>query len=717
MNPLSIADLQRSGIAVKDAERAGFFDVEDASTIYPEFKPVPAYVIPYFSPAGENMTFDRGPFCRVRYLHANSGQGSFVPQKAVRYGQPRASGTRAYFPPVIDWQPLIEDAEEPIVITEGEKKALAGAIAGFPVIALGGVFNFMAAGDGLLPELQAINWRNREVYICFDSDAALNPNILVAEARLVNELQYKRGARCFLVRIPQDGEEKVGLDDYLVAHGPSGLVQLLKSATWLSALDAKVVALNKSCAWIEAEGLVYDLEERTFIKKDNFINGSRFSTIKHVTIGAGQRSGPKEISVARAWLTHPHAQRFGEILFRPGEGATVLTDAGRPALNMWTGWDTSSHVGEDVEPFLELSEFLFSGLPPEHRSLPLKLMAYKAQNPAEKIPLALLLVGPQGCGKTLWGECIRDAFAPYSSDVTSQAFHSEFQNWLEKTLIVLINEAEHDDMRRGADVLKSLISDLQRPMNEKYRPARLVKTYSLYILTSNSRAVGAFAPDDRRMIVVDCPPKREPAFYERVATWKRNGGCKALLNYLLNLDLKGWKPPAAAPMTAEKYMAYMESLSPVQRLAEEMRTATDHAIKRWLDAAMAWAQNAEVSNNTQLAAHARAIADGIRHYQIRDWYTPEELTLMFPHLVETLQGSRFDRSMPAGRISRELREAGLTYLQSADDPRGFHWHGAVKQYLVVRNFEDWRSPLRQVDFERHMKMWPTYGDAVKAGLR
>jgi hypothetical protein len=705
MHPAATADLLRSGVTSIEAERAGMFDVDNASLVYPEFKPIEGIIIPYFDSARHLMTFDRGPFCRVRYL-GQAQQNGFAYAKPLRYGQPKGSGTRAYFAPIVPWAEILSDPTEPLCITEGEKKALAGVLAGFPVVGLGGVSNFLKDGE-LLPELASAAWRGRDVYICFDSDAQLNPNILAAEARLVDELQRKRGARCYLVRIPQDGEAKVGLDDYLLSFGAAGLVALLTNSPSLGALDAKIVALNKSVAWIERENLVYDLEDRSFIPKDSFITGSRFSSLKHITVGAKQRAQPKEVSVAQKWLTHPHAQRFSEVLFRPGEGVTIQSDAGRPALNLWNGFEPGEG---DIKPFLELSDFLFSNMEPQHRDLPLRLMAYKAQHPAEKVPLAVVLVGPQGCGKTLWGECIRDAFAPYSVDVTSKAFHSEFQGWLERSLIAIINEAEHEDMLKGGDVLKSLISDLKRPMNEKYRPARQINTYTMYILTSNSRAVGAFSPDDRRMIVVDCPAKREREFYDRVSEWKRSGGAKALLGWLLHYDLKGWIPPASAPMTAEKYMSYVESLSPVQRLAEEMRTTTNESqIKLWYDQATAWARVNELSSNASLAAAARATLEGCAHTQIRDWYTPHELALMFPSIAQSSLGEKYDRSTPAGKISRELREAGVPYLVCADDPRGFRWRGVVQQYLVVANFDDWSEPLRQVDFERAMQSWPSYG--------
>ncbi|HKV83225.1 MAG TPA: DUF3854 domain-containing protein [Ktedonobacterales bacterium] len=699
------------------------FSVEDASAVHPDFKAIPALVMPYFDASGEVMTWgaDAQPFCRVRYLDPPAQRG-FVATKPQRYAQPKGSGCHAYFAPIVDWRAVRDDPRQPVVLTEGEKKGLAGVLQGFPVVALGGVYNFMD-GEALLPELDAFNWKGRDVYVCFDSDAVTNPNILAAEARLVDELQRRRGAHCFLVRLPQPhsggvSDAKVGLDDFLAASGAAAFESLISQAPALGALDAKVVALNKSCAWIERESLVYDLETRLFIQKDAFTNGSRFSALEHITVGGKQRTAPKHISVAATWLKHPHAQRFREILFRPGEGRTCEGEHGATALNMWEGWETEPG---DVTPFLQLSEFLFSNMAPEHRDLPLKLLAYKAQHPDEKIPLALVLIGQQGCGKTLWGETVRDAFAPYGVDVTPSSLSGEFQGWLERSLVALINEAKGEDILKASETLKALISDLKRPMNEKYRPVRQVNTYTSYIITSNRRAVGSYSADDRRMIVVDCPNKMTTpegqALYDtlgqRTGAWYHGGGPKHLLHYLLHLDLKGWRPPASAPMTPEKYLAYMEALTPVQRLAEDMRTASEHTIKLWLDQACAWARIHELSNNTGVAAMARATLENVAGYHIRPWYTPEELALMFPAIMDQMLGSKYDKTTPSGRISRELREAGVPYLVNADDPRGFKWKGQIRQYLVVAEFDDWQAPLHQADFERLMAMWPTYAQLTQ----
>ena len=720
---LAAADLARSGIPPSAASYAGLGVVPDARALHPDYAPAPALVIPYLDPwTGEAVHYVNGagpkPFARVRYLDAAPQLFSvnpFKPAKVQRYAQPGGSGVHAYFPPArgLSWADVAGDAGHPLLIVEGEKKALAATLHGFACIGLGGVHNFYNAGT-FLPELERIAWKGRPVYICFDSDAAHNPQIQAAEAKFATELSLHRGAALYLVRLPSLASgEKQGVDDYLLHEGPDRLDALLQAAPRLRKIDAAVIALNAQVAWIEKEGAVYDLRSKELIQKSNFVNGSAYSALE-VLAPSDRGTGVKRVSVAESWLKHPHAQRYDYVEFRPESQNPVLhTEAGGLALNMWTGWNPAPG---DVTPFLELSTFLFHDLE-EHADLPLKLLAYKAQNPGEKVPLALMLVGSQGCGKTLWGECVRDAFAPYSAEVPPSALGMQFNGWIERTLLVTINEVRTEHIEKYTDVLRGLVSEKRRMLNEKFRPTRQINSYTQYILTANERGAGSFSADDRRMIVVSCPRKREQEFYSRVRDWKRNEGGRALLDYLLQLDLSGWQPPAQAPLTAEKYMAYMESLSPVQRLAEEMQTADENVIVMWIQAALTWAQAAEVTANVQASRYAREIIDSLATIQVRPWYTPEELGLMFPSIVSQLHGARGVKARAAGEISRELRTAGVGYLRSADDPRGFRWRGSIRQYLVVAEADEWTEPLPQAEFERLMGQFPRFGDGARYAKR
>lgn len=698
--------LSARGIAPEVAEAAGLFDVPNAAKVYEDFRAAPALIIPYFDIRGEPVGFQRDgddlAFCRVRYM------GELPPQrgrkKPMRYTQPADSGCRAYFPPADWWAQVAADPTCAVMVTEGEIKALAVSQFVMPCIGLGGVSNTIRDGQ-FLPELSEFVWEGREVYICFDSDAVDNPNVLCAEARLVEEMQTKRGARCRLARLPHgEGGAKMGVDDFIAGEGVPAFEHLLSESIDLHAREARVLELNRTCAWIDSEGMIYDLEDKAWIKKENFLVGGKYSAIKLI-VPAGKGVAAKTVQVAKVWLTHMHAQRFAAAVFRPGEGDTVLNENSRACLNLWIGWDERPG---DVTPFLELSEFLFSRMEPEDRELLLKLFAYKFQNPAEKIPLAAVLIGPQGCGKSLWARCIREACGSHGVPLPSSAMHSEFNDWQERSLVVTIDEAEEQDMLKARDMLKSMISEQRRHMNAKFRAARPIETFYQIIITSNSRAAGAFTSDDRRMVVVDCPPKREPAFYDRVLHWLAGGGARCLAHWLLHYDLKGWRPPAQAPLTAEKHMAYVEGLTPVQRFAEDCRTADENTVKQWLDAAVAWGEVNVTASNPALATQARAVCDAAPQWQVRPIYTPDELALMLPMFAEQSGAGRVGKRTGAGEISRQLRDAGIRYLQCQDDPRGFRWRGKLHQFLVIADMDEWAEPLSQADFDRCMAAFPKY---------
>src|SRR5262249_58335368 len=110
--------------------------------------------------------------------------------KPIKYESPKGSTNRAYLPP--GTPAALKDPSAPLVITEGEKKAAKADQEGFPCIGLVGVYGWQrkrtrdkdgkATGERqLIDSLASVSWQGRPVFLCFDSDAATNPNVRMAE--------------------------------------------------------------------------------------------------------------------------------------------------------------------------------------------------------------------------------------------------------------------------------------------------------------------------------------------------------------------------------------------------------------------------------------------------------------------------------------------------------------------------------------------------------
>ena len=224
------AELRASGLTDETIIAAGIYSEVSPQALAeilhwsrPPRQLPPAIVFPYHG--------TRGPIGYSRIKADNPRQSNGSP---VKYESPRGLPNEIYLPP--NTIGLLADTNVPLIITEGEKKALAADQHDHPCVGLVGAFGWKAKGqETLLPSLEHIAWRGRDVFIVFDSDIRHKADVQDAETRLAAML-VQRGANVKVVRLsdgPPDEEGspgKIGLDDYLVTHGPCGLRELLEEA-------------------------------------------------------------------------------------------------------------------------------------------------------------------------------------------------------------------------------------------------------------------------------------------------------------------------------------------------------------------------------------------------------------------------------------------------------------------------------------------------------
>lgn len=139
-------------------------------------------------------------------------------------------GNHAYILPEVERILKNYSPDMPIYITEGEKKAAKATLEGFPTIGLSGVSCSKDKENDFLPELEELVWKDRTVYIPFDSDIPQKYEVKHAEIRLAVTL-INRGAKVYSVHLPnEENGNKNGLDDYLVRYRKEAFQELVREA-------------------------------------------------------------------------------------------------------------------------------------------------------------------------------------------------------------------------------------------------------------------------------------------------------------------------------------------------------------------------------------------------------------------------------------------------------------------------------------------------------
>ena len=658
---LAKAKLLSSGLTLADAQGAAI-DVLDGpvtARLAPIFKNLCALRFNYLGPNGlpiEDVPAG-GPYYRLRYLEQEPGFAQATKHGGTRYVQQRGTAPVAYFPSnQAGWPDLCTDTTKPLILTEGELKALAACKAGFPTIGLGGVWSWRSHAQGItwLPSLDLVHWPRRHTYVAFDSDYLENPLVCDALQAFADAL-YRRGAVVHLVTLPKlDGIPKTGLDDFLVhqgASGPARLRGLLHEAEPLG-LAKPLWELNKQYAYVrEPGGLVVAQEAGT--KRTSAVFKELEGAVEYqarVLKKDGSLSFDP-VSASEAWMKWPLRRDVNRLVYSPGKDRLYEDRDHGPVFNLWSGWGCEPKRG-DVEPFRRLLDHLFSGTEPEAKRWFLRWLAYPLQYPGTKLFSAAMIHGMHhGTGKSFLGYSMRRIYGKSFSEITQAELTSAFNTWLAEKQFVMADDITGSDRREHADLLKKMITQLTVRINEKYLPAFEIKDCVNYLFTANQPDALFLEDRDRRFFVheVTVPPLTE-GFYREYELWLDSGGAEALFYYLLH-DVKtdGFNPAGAAYRTAAKERLIQRVLSDLGEWVRELLATPDQVLR----------------------------VGGVALK--RDLLTSKELLTLYDPGRET--------KVTANGLARELARAGLRQVCEGRPVRSAD--GSQQRYFAVRHGDQW----------------------------
>lgn len=162
--------------------------------------------------------------------------------KPIKYESPRGKPNEIYLGPTFNMEAKVH------VVVEGEKKKICGDICGHSTIGLVGVYGWTRESikdtsskrvgpKRLHPDLDKIATPGKRFFIVFDSDGARKPGVKTAARELARALHAKGCEVCIIWLPDLPGDQKCGLDDYVVHYGADALKQRIDAAAPLTADD------------------------------------------------------------------------------------------------------------------------------------------------------------------------------------------------------------------------------------------------------------------------------------------------------------------------------------------------------------------------------------------------------------------------------------------------------------------------------------------------
>lgn len=568
--PRALEHLKASGLTAKDAEtlELRWLSPEEVARVCKAPSvPVSGLGFPYHTADGA----DTG-FLRVRLL-PDPRAGETPP--GFRYLQPTGSGARAYLPRLRDWESVQTQTSQRVLITEGEKKAAAACKAGLPTIGLGGVWSFGVKdlGIDLLPEIEAIGWKDRPAIVAFDSDWGDNKDVRKASLELARRLQ-ERGAAVSLLQLPAGPHgEKVGLDDYLVAHGARALRELIDEATPLDPAAAAMEGVRRRFVLVRNVPAAWDRDMEALFSRSQLKDA--FPDENVTTLGPTGR--PRTRTKVEAWWEDPRKTAVDRQVLRPGE--PEITRDGN--LNLFRGWGTEPEEG-DTSVWEELLEILVSQT--YARQWLERWLAYPLQYPGTKLHQCVFVYGGQGVGKTALGLVMTDIYGPSGRVVQDRELFHQFNGWLPRTLFALGDDLSFDERRKSRSVMKHLVDSEKIEVNEKYIPSYSAENRCNFYLTSNNPSALPVDPNgiNRRFLIIEAPEKRPRPrswYTGTLDRWRKAGGARAVHHRLLHLHLGSFHPKQDAPSTDAKHVVVQTARTDLEGwLEDSLLEATPHQL-------------------------------------------------------------------------------------------------------------------------------------------
>ena len=171
----------------------------------------------------------------------------------------------------------------------------------------------------------------------------------------------------------------------------------------------------------------------------------------------------------------------------------------------------------------------------------IKYLAHMIQKPEEKPGVIVALLGRQGTGKGMFFNLLRAVWTHTTLQVTDvDQVVGRFNACLERNFVVCMDEALFAGDRKALDRLKSMVTEPQINIEQKYQPSRTIGSVHRFFAASNHDHFAHVEMDDRRFVFlrVSDARKQDAAYFSQLAAAINDPATiGAFVHHLQGIDL------------------------------------------------------------------------------------------------------------------------------------------------------------------------------------
>jgi hypothetical protein len=544
------------------------------------------FIIPYFNVDGLQTTHARQRNREEqRVSEPDQSGGNF----RGKYTQKKGSKNHVYWPPIYPQRIFFNNPDCPLLVCEGELKAVAAQKAtcgnGTPTLVAGVPGTKICAQ--VREELLAINCigsgdTRRLVYICTDWNGRGQAGERARDLEYdLKKLFQGLGAKVVVLRwaIPE-GQEKVEqkLDDWLVAGGDISIA-MRESVEEVARIDSELQTLwdyfNEH--YVIMHGFYIPLSNP---KQKYTVTAFRImEPSKRMQISAKKFLHPDDV-----WALQPPEGRnvVDGYIFKPAplgqEPERYVWEEGRRMLNTapemtWESVPFATEEPPDVKPFCDLVRRLCQ----DGAEWMLDFLAHCAQKPTERGPHIVILRDEGGTGKSRLFETLDEVFGRYSGPI-GDSLSSSFNAELEHLLIAWWSDPViHGGFDRDLEsALKNFSGDSKISINHKGGAKYTVKNYGRLLIATNKDWIVPVSSKERRFTVFGGTAPMSHTEAKVYMDWLRDGGRDTIREFLSCRDLQNFDINAPGPRTAQREEMERLSAPPLMRfLGDDMFESKD----------------------------------------------------------------------------------------------------------------------------------------------